>query len=265
MFRDITEIVKNILIINVLLFIAKLYFATTGVNLDAILGLHYLESPLFKPHQLVTHMFMHHDFWHLFSNMFGLLIFGSKLEQFWGPKKFLIFYLLTGLGAVALHWGVAFYEFSSIESMLSAHPVDYEAIKVAASMSQETDLRAINTILNEVIEKAAANGGSLDLIQNNIVKIYQQLRIVTVGASGAVFGILGGFAYLFPNTQLFLLFPPIPIKAKYLAIGLMVYELYQGFARAEGDNVAHFAHLGGLLIGFIIIKFWFNKNRKNFY
>ena len=195
-FQELPMVVKNILIINVVLFIAKFLLSNT-IDLDRYLDLYPIGTPNFKPHQFITYMFMHADLSHIFLNMLGVYMFGSILENIWGAKRFLNFYLLCGLGAAALQL-------------------------------------AISTINNEFT--------------------------ILLGASGSVFGLLVAFAMMFPNTELQLYFI-IPVKAKYLVIGYSLFELYNGFF--ANDNVAHFAHLGGLAVGIIIMLIW--KRNKNFF
>jgi len=207
-----------------------------GTNLYTILGLHFPASDKFRLHQVFTHMFMHGGFPHILFNMFALYMFGRVLESVWGPKRFLIFFLVTGIGAAALHTFVNWIEYQSVVSKMDPGQVDY--LKELWTQGR--------TLSDPVSEK-----------------FYQILNTPTVGASGAVFGILLGFGMLFPNTQLMLLFPPIPIKAKYFVMGYGALELYLGFSQ-PGSNVAHFAHLGGMLFGYFMIKYW-NKNSKRFY
>lgn len=188
------------------------------------LGLHYPSSEYFRPFQVFTHMFMHGGIAHIFFNMFNLYMFGSILERVWGQRRFLEFYFLTGLGAMALHLGVEALQVYNISGSFAPSPIIVNA---------STELQRI-------------------------------MVIPTVGASGAIFGLLTAFGLLFPNTELMLMFIPVPIKAKYLVGGFIVLELWMGFTNNPGDNVAHFAHLGGALIGFIIVKIW-NKNRNFLY
>jgi membrane associated rhomboid family serine protease len=211
----------------------------TGINLYTYLGLHFPLSDKFRPHQIFTHMFMHADITHLFFNMFALYMFGRVLESVWGPKRFLIFYLVTGIGAALLHSAVNFIEYYSVTSKLSVEEIAYvKEIGYGIWSEGKNFSEALPAKLNEV------------------------LNTPTVGASGAVFGILLGFGMLFPNTQLMLLFPPIPIKAKYFVIGYGAIELYLGLR--GGGNVAHFAHLGGMIFGYFMIKYW-NKTLNRFY
>jgi len=236
----IPPVVKNLIIINVLMLFASFVLEMRGIDLNSILGLHYFASSEFRPFQLVTHLFMHAGIAHLFFNMFALWMFGRVLESVWGPKRFFIYYFVTGLGAAALHTFVNYLEFQHVASQMSP-----DSVKMVLSQGAE--------LLSQGKNYADADAGKLNLI----------LNIPTVGASGAVFGILLGFGMLFPNTQLMLLFPPIPIKAKYFVMGYGAIELFSGIAN-PGSNIAHFAHLGGMLFGFIMIKFW-NKNSSHFY
>lgn len=240
-FRGIPDVVKNLLIINALAFLALLILGNQGLDLNSIAGLYYWKSPQFEPYQLITHMFMHGGLAHIFFNMFALWMFGSPLEQVWGPKRFLTFYLATGLGAAALHMGVMHYQYTSLVADMDPE------------MVQQVLADGLN-ILRDGQNYADPGFGKLNLL----------LNIPTVGASGAVYGILLGFGMLFPNTRLMLLFPPIPMKAKYFVIGYAVIELYMGISNNPGDNIAHFAHLGGMLFGFILIKYW-QKSRRNFF
>ena len=211
------------------------------INLAEILGLHHWSSEAFRPHQLVTYMFMHGGFAHLFFNMFALFMFGRVLEQVWGPKRFLIFYMVCGVGAGIIQLLV-------------------NEVRIQALVSQ-IDPQTYQVILEE--------GGSIIRSGKNYVDetagtLNALINTTTVGASGSVFGILLAFGMLFPNVQLMLLFPPIPLKAKYFVAIYGALELYLGIANNAGDNVAHFAHLGGMLFGFFMIRYW-RKNTNNFF
>lgn len=238
-FGGTPPVVKNLIIINALMFLALWAFqGAFGIDLNRTLGLYYFKSPYFHPYQIVTHMFMHGSLMHIFFNMFALWMFGKVLEQVWGGKKFLIYYFVTGLGAVFLH-------------MLVNH------IALVSAMKEVQASFGIETFDEQTIRR---------LIQSNNPLLQQVgigLYVPTVGASGAVFGVLLAFGMLFPNTRLMLLFPPIPIKAKYFVIGYGALELYLGLTQ-PGSNIAHFAHLGGMLFGFLLIKFW-NYDRNTFY
>jgi membrane associated rhomboid family serine protease len=240
-FQNIPPVVKNLIIINAIMLLAAWALAgSTGIILNRVLGLYYVESSLFKPFQLVTHMFMHGGFTHLLFNMFALYMFGRVLEQVWGSKRFFIYYFFTGIGAAVLHSFVTFIEAKSIMSSLSPEQIaivkaEGTEIFMQGKYYTHTGMNALNNLLN----------------------------IPTVGASGAVFGVLLAFGMYFPNTVLILLFPPIPIKAKYFVMIYGGIELYLGFTQSN-SNVAHFAHLGGMLFGFILIKLWARK-RNQFY
>ncbi|MCS6934319.1 MAG: rhomboid family intramembrane serine protease [Chitinophagales bacterium] len=188
------------------------------------LALFYPASPSFKPLQLVGHMFMHGNFMHIFSNMFALFMFGSVLERVWGPERFLIFYFVTGFGAALLHLGVYAWIVYNFTG------------SVAPDLSMVMDFETV----------------------------YNIYTIPTVGASGAVFGLLTAFGVLFPNTELYLFFIPIPIRAKYFVSMYVIWELVRGIQMNPNDNVAHFAHLGGALFGYILVRMW-RHDRRYFY
>ncbi len=233
-FRILPPVVKNLLIINGLFFLGTI--ATSSMfNLDDYLGLHYPVSELFKPHQLVTYMFMHGGFGHIIFNMFALWMFGNALENIWGPKRFLLYYMATGIGAGVLQLLVMYIQASNVEAKL-----DHETI----AMVREQGLQIIRQGQNY----SDPFLGKLNAIYNS----------TTVGASGAVFGLLLGFGMLFPNSIIYLYFA-IPIKAKYFVIGYGALELMMGFRNSPSDNVAHFAHLGGMLFGYFLIMYWKKK------
>jgi len=230
-------VVKNLIIINALMFLALFGFkAAFGVDLNRELGLFYFKSPYFEPYQIITHMFMHGSLGHIFFNMFALWMFGKVLETVWGGKRFFIYYMITGLGASALH-------------MLVNH------LQIASAMKEVAQAYGIDNFSPETVEQLLRRNSAL------AQKVGIGLYVPTVGASGAVFGVLLAFGMLFPNTQLMLLFPPIPIRAKYFVIGYGILELYLGLTQ-PGSNIAHFAHLGGMLFGFILIKYWNQKSNK---
>lgn len=211
-YNSLPTIIKNLLIINGLVFFAQYAFRgfvdpdTHIPILDNIFALHAFQSDLFKPWQLITHMFMHGDFAHIFGNMLALWMFGSILENIWGPKQFLLFYFLCGVGAALIHLGAFSFE-----------------------------------IMNQL------SNASLDT--------------PTMGASGAIFGVLIAFVYLFPNTYIYIYFF-IPMKAKWLGILYFAYEFFNAVKNSAGDNVARWAHVGGALIGFILVFLWKKNNRR---
>ncbi|MBN2682592.1 MAG: rhomboid family intramembrane serine protease [Bacteroidales bacterium] len=243
-FGSIPPVVKNLLIINVLFFLATIVMQSRNdFNLNGYLGLYYPASESFKPVQFITYMFLHGDFMHLFFNMFALYMFGQAIETVWGPKKFFIYYFITGIGAALVHMAIAYFQASNLMSSLTTEEIRivYEAIGNDGAISK-----------GAIIESAA----KLDLMR----ELYAVYNTPMVGASGAVFGLLLAFGMMFPNTQLMLLFPPIPIKAKYFVIIYGIAEFYFGINNSANDNVAHFAHLGGMLFGFILIMLW-NKHK----
>jgi len=226
-------VVKNLILINVLMLIATWTAKSVfSVDLTAILGLYFPKSEQFMPLQIITHMFMHANFWHLFFNMFALYMFGGILENVWGPKRFLIYYMVCGLGAAFVHETVILFQYNKL----------------------------INTIAPDQLQLVLDNGAAVlsegkqyaDVAMRDLQML---LNVPTVGASGAIFGVLLAFGVLFPNTQLMLLFPPIPIKAKYFVIGYGAIELYLAVTQ-PGSNIAHAAHLGGMLFGYILIRYW---------
>ncbi len=232
-------IVKNLIIINVLVYAAQIILAnqypvTENVMLwplmpeklhDLLVQANYLDSSQkFQPYQVATHMFAHSpsSFFHILFNMFGLWMFGRVLENVWGPKRFLFFYLVCGLGAAALHLGLQYFRSEQLLEAFNSNDVD-----------------AVRARLGSVAP--------------------------ALGASGAVMGILVGFGYLFPNTELMIMPIPIPVKAKWVVIGYVLLDLFGGFGNVQGDNIAHFAHLGGALTGFIIVLIWNKTNRRTLY
>jgi membrane associated rhomboid family serine protease len=236
--NNFPPIIKNLIIINVLLWIVQLMFDQGGDAFSRKIGLWPIESQNFEPYQIITHMFAHATyvgtpensqiaFYHIIFNMFNLWMFGKILENVWGSKRFLIFYLACGLGSAIAHMTVQYFEYK----------------EVLTAIDQANRLG-----MTDLAQRIAENGGGY-----------------VVGASGAVMGVMVGFAVLFPNTELSLLFFPIPIKAKWIILALVAIDLFAGINPWQGDNVAHFAHLGGALTGFIIVYIWNKTNRRTFY
>jgi len=240
-FFGLPPLVKKIIMANVLMLLAYYVVKSTlGYDLNEILGLYFPKSSNFRPFQILTHMFMHAGFWHLFFNMYALYIFGQVLENVWGPKRFLIYYLVCGLGAALVHETVIAFEYNSLIQKLSPE--------------------SIQTVINDGAA-LLKQGRTWD--DPEMQSLQMLLNIPTVGASGAVFGILLAFGVLFPNTQLMLLLPPIPIKAKWFVMIYGGIELYLAFTQ-PGSNIAHAAHLGGMLFGYILIRYW-RKTTKTLY
>jgi membrane associated rhomboid family serine protease len=268
-FSVLPPVVKNLLIINALCFLAKeLFEMRFNFSLNESLGLYYPESTHFKPYQLITHVFMHGNFMHLFFNMFSLWMFGNVLENYWGPKRFFVYYFVTAFGAAALLLGVNGYEIYGIKSAISNYASDPSIDAFVRLLDKDPGL-ARNNMVNDFISQWQTQPSNPQFAQSSLeiadAMLQRKLNVPTVGASGAVFGLLLAFGMLFPNTELFLMFIPIPVKAKYFVIFYGAIELYQGFANNPTDNVAHFAHLGGMLFGFILIKVWNKTNRNSFY
>lgn len=208
----LTDVVKNLLIINVLAFAATHFTGQFGEEWLYKLSVYYPnfgEDPnFFQPYQIVTYMFMHGDIMHIFFNMFALVMFGSAIEQLWGPKRFLFYYFFTGLGALALQFAVTWFE-----------------------------------------------------VQNDPEALMDAVRTPMLGASGSVFGILAAFGMMFPNSIIQLIFPPIPLKAKYFVLIYAGLEIFLGIGNF-GTGIAHFAHVGGALFGFLLILYWRNRGER---
>jgi membrane associated rhomboid family serine protease len=228
-FQMIPPVIKNLIIINGLVWLAEM---TLGSNISEwmfnMFALHDVHSALFKPHQLVTYMFLHdnHGFEHILFNMFALWMFGAVLENYWGGKRFLTFYLVSGIGAAVFHLAVLYHEMGPVMDTFHLLPTE----------QQQDLLNDPNFRVNEA----------------------------TVGASGAIFGCLAAFGYLFPNSLIYLYFF-VPIKVKWFVLGYAAIELFSGVRASAGDNVAHWAHLGGGLVGLLLVIYWNRNNRRNFY
>lgn len=267
MFR-FTPVVTRIIIINVLVHFIISFAGGYQSTLFHLGALHYTESPLFYPWQFFTYMFLHSqsDFMHLFGNMFGILIFGPLLEEFWGAKRFLVYYLLCGIGAGLLYTGYQFYEFSGISEAKNTY-LENPTSENYSYYFYEYD-RDVYSNNIEHFDYYRDNPEDVNVIEQgkeSVVMSYnRKVNIPMVGASGALFGILIAFALLFPNTEL-IFFPLfIPIKAKYVVAVYGIIEYFAVIRNAPGDQVAHIAHLGGMLVGFIIVKYW-QRHRSRFY
>jgi len=224
-FQSIPPVIKNLVIVNVLFWIAELTF---GDQFVSALSLHYYKSPDFGIWQLISYMFLHSPemFFHILVNMFMLWMFGSTLENLWGSKRFLLFYFICGIGAGLMQMGA-----SAIEMNILMDKFAQSKITQAEFIQQGREIY---------------NG-------------------IALGASGAVMGVMVGFGYTFPNTPLLIIPIPIPVKAKYVVIGYVLLDLFGGINPRYGDTVAHFAHIGGALIGFILVITMNKTNRRTFY
>lgn len=269
-FSILPPVVKNLLIINGLFFLATWTLGSSyGIDLIEILGLHYFAADKFSPYQFITYMFMHGGLTHIFFNMFALWMFGNALENVWGPKRFLTYYVITGIGAALVHYVVFYFQIAPVLSAID-------------SFMNTPSNAALQTMFN----KGIISGGNNEL--NNLISIFTQqynnivdtnpdkaLQLasefmidyreaflnapVVVGASGAVFGILLAFGMMFPNSVIYLYFA-IPIKAKYFVIIYGALELFSGIYDT-GSNVAHFAHLGGMVFGYFVLMYWKRQRR----
>lgn len=273
-FNILPPVIKNLLIINILMFIAKVVFIRSlDIDLDKILGLHYFSAPDFRPWQLVTYLFMHGDLRHLFFNMFAVWMFGSTLENVWGAKRFIFYYLITGFGAAIIQYIVIYVEIRSIMETVSYLQNNLSVKTFESFVNSEvftnnldyTFSRKFNEFVPVYNEAAATNPNKAISLASAFLqefKNYQLNARVIIGASGSLFGILLAFGMLFPNTMLYLYFL-VPVKAKWFVIGYGAIELFLGLKNSPLDNVAHFAHLGGMLFGFFVILIW--KKNRNFY
>ena len=234
--RSVPETIKQLIIINIIFYFGSQFLGDLSYD---ILALHYFENDKFLISQLVTHMFMHGSPSHILFNMFGLWMFGSPLEQMWGKQKFLFFYFSAGLGAAALQMLVYDIQVQAL----------YDVIE-----TNNLSLNDPNVLLNY-------------MTQSDYNKALSSFNSVMVGASGAIYGVLVAFAFSFPNSKLMLLFPPIPVKAKYFVPLLILIDLFFGLSSFSIGSIAHFAHIGGALIGLVMVMYWkknqFNSNRWN--
>ena len=228
---------KHLLIINVLCFFASFALPHVGVNFDDLFGLHYWEGSSFHAYQLVTYMFLHSGLTHIFFNMFALFMFGQVIENSLGAKFFTVFYFSCGIGAGVIQ------EF--------AWTYDLRPLVAEVTNFANTDLSAGLNVHTGMVYSAGELYAWLGQYYN---------QLLTVGASGAVFGLLVAFAMLFPNQPMYFMFIPVPIKAKYMMLGYALLELFLGVKDFSGDNVAHFAHLGGAIVGAVLIFLW-KKNK----
>jgi len=227
--RNIPDIIKHLIVINALIFVGSQFVGELAYD---VLALHYPKNNLFGLWQVLTHMFMHGSISHILFNMFGLWMFGSPLAQMWGKNKFLFFYFSAGIGAAGLQ------------------------------------LLVYHLQIQGWVDELVLQGYPLDEIYNSLQQQTQSLfHVRMVGASGALYGVLVAFAFMFPNAELMLIFLPIPIKAKYFVPLILVMDLFFGFSSYSMGPIAHFAHVGGAISGFLIMWYWkrnqFNQNRWN--
>ncbi len=250
----ITPVVKQLLILNIIFFIGS---QLPGTNAYPLFSEFYIENPNFKVWQPLTSMFMHApmpNITHILFNMFALYSFGSALEHFWGGTKFLFFYISCGLGAILLNEGIHYYQYQHALSLLQEANVSHQDI-----MTLLTEGKYNSGLLNSIPKSALEN-------------MYAAYNSQTLGASGAIYGLLVAFAFMFPMAELGIMFIPIPIKAKYFVPGLLAIDLFLGLKGqsifgAGSTGIAHFAHIGGAITGFIMMWYWkknqFNNKRWN--
>jgi len=259
---SIPPVTKNILIINVAVYLLDLGLKSMRIDITEHLALYNFKSPYFNPYQIITHMFMHGSLGHIFFNMFGVFMFGRVIETVIGSKKFFLLYMMSGIGAALLQLAITNFQLQALQNSvmtLSNAPTPEGCWAI---------MHKYNYILTDqatsIIQAWKENPNSLEY-SNQAMQILNSLVIwlinnPMIGASGAVFGVLIAFGMLFPNVELMLIFFPVPIKAKYLIPGYAVLELFLGVAQFKGDNIAHYAHLGGAIVGFFLVRYW-KKNQ----
>jgi len=265
-------VIKNLLIINVLFFLASMAFQHMyEVDLSEYLGLHYPSASMFMPYQFFTYMFMHGGFSHLFFNMFALWMFGNVLENIWGPKKFIFYYLFTGIGAALTHYAVFYFEIHPVMGAIDAylaHPsldsfqafLDSKNFSIT-SVEMQNNFNVFVSKYNDLMH-TSPKGALAETI--NFMYQYREDVLnapVVVGASGAVFGVLLAFGMMFPNSLIYIYFF-IPVKAKWFVFIYGAIELFSGVMSRPGDNVAHYAHLGGMVFGFALLYYWEMQEKK---
>ena len=259
--NNISPVTKNLLLLNVFFFLAANIIDPNVIDLNNLLSGHYFNSPLFKPFQIITHFFMHADIRHIFFNMFGLVIFGSFLESRWGAKRFFIFYFASALGSIVLFNSIGVYEIYQLKKELTTIFTSVQIDEINGIISHGGNLKVQFDSLNSLLTNTSINQAQYDVSINYLLKCNASI----VGASGAVFGIMAAFAILFPNTEMMLMFIPFPIKAKFLVGGYFVYEVIQTFSASATDNVAHLAHVGGAIVGAVMVLYWRKFDNKNFW
>ncbi len=256
-FTLLPPVVKNLLIINGLFYLGTITLSNYGVDLEKMFGLYYIKSPHFQPYQFVTYMFIHANFAHIFFNLFALWMFGYLLENVWGSKRFLIFYVFCGLGAAATQTFVHWLDYSSIQAAAEVY-IHNPSPDAFAGFVRTHFPQYADSLVN-FINVWQMNANDHKLINDSFVYIQQlkdlYLSVPTIGASGAVYGILLAFGMMFPNMLVYL-WLLVPIKAKWVVLGFFLIELVSGIRNNPTDNVAHFAHLGGMLFGLLLILYW---------
>lgn len=266
-FSVLPLVIKNLFILNGLFLLATFIYQHQGIDLYEFLGLHFPASEKFRPYQLVTYMFMHADIQHLLSNMISLWIFGAMLENYWGPKRFLVYYLFTGIGSAVFHFIILYYHsLAPVIAQLHTYPGYHSPTQFIGFFNtlpgipfSET-MQVLSDNYNAVL-KSNPNPTALITASDEILLRYKQDLFnlpMIVGASGSVFGILLAYGMMFPDSEPFI----YPIKAKWIVILYGAGELYAELHKNGDDKVAHWGHLGGMLFGFILIKYWQRKSNR---
>ncbi|MDP1621594.1 MAG: rhomboid family intramembrane serine protease [Bacteroidales bacterium] len=267
-FSLLPPVVKNLLIINGLFFLATLSFESAfGIDLVSLLGLHYFQSDLFSPYQFVSYMFLHGSFSHVLWNMFALWMFGYLLENVWGSKRFLTYYFVTGIGAAIIQTFVNWIDISSIQAAARAYGASPTLDGFVGFVRHHYPLYyqsegTLSSFINEWTMSKNGVGYASQSVEYIRQLMKLRMDVPTVGASGAVYGILLAFGMMFPNMLVYIYFL-FPIKAKWIVILYGAFELFSGISNNPGDNIAHFAHLGGMIFGFFLIIYW-KKNQSSF-
>lgn len=261
------SVVKNLLILNGLIFLAQNTIGKSGlVNMEELFGLHHIKSPLFHPWQLITYQFLHADFLHIGMNMFAVYIFGSILENIWGPKRFLTFYLLCGVGAGVIQLVSLWFQYHDLISLFVKVQSSPDTNNILSFYDNFIFKNETGKIL-ELKQYLQANNNSAfhtEILSHISSFTYNAIGGSTIGASGAVFGLLAAFIYLLPDATLYLYFL-FPIKAKWIGLFYFGSEIVSALQNKPGDHIAHWAHLGGGLVGFLLVLTWNKKNKTNFY
>lgn len=270
---QITPMVKQLLILNIIFFIGMQFVPQA----NAFLALHYFQSPLYKPWQWFTYMFMHANMMHILFNMFGLFLFGSLLERIWGERKFLFFYITCGLVAALVQTGVNYWQIQQDLAAVSYLNLSYaEITSIMQANCLNSGAYKAELLIREILPWLQHKPGFMQFVNSQgegamaLLQAHVHGQSTMVGASGAIYGLTVAFAVMFPNAKMSLLFLPIGIPAKFFIPLLLCYDLFSGFSSTMGtggSNVAHFAHLGGALAGFLLMLYWkknqFNQNRWN--
>lgn len=271
MMNNMTPVVKQLLIINIIFFLGSLVVPVS----NQFFALYFPESDFFKFWQPLTHMFMHGGILHIAFNMFAMVSFGSALEHFWGGKKFIFFYISCGLGAALLQIGVNYLQFESALEPVKSLGLSDATLHQILNVNFSDGVNFRSDLFLEQIKPILEKAGKVNLDQAGFEGLFNAAAITQVpmvGASGAIYGLLVAFAFMFPNAQLGLIFIPVPIKAKYFVPGILAIDLFLGFKGNSlfgggGTGIAHFAHVGGAVVGYIMMWYWkknqFNSNRWN--